>query len=114
MNFLKRLKMGRIKGRPSKYRKTLQGDEVWNEARRKVKIRDNHQCRICSSKVGLEVHHITYYVNGESIRGNELNHLKWLITVCHDHHQEIHRNLNHPLNPKNKFKQNGETYKGIS
>jgi 5-methylcytosine-specific restriction endonuclease McrA len=106
--------MGKIRGRPSKYRKTLQGDEIWNEARRKVKIRDNHQCRICGSKVGLEVHHITYYVNGESIRGNELMHLKWLITVCNDHHKKIHATLNHPLNPKNKFKQNAEMYKSSS
>ncbi|WP_347216656.1 HNH endonuclease signature motif containing protein [Chryseobacterium sp.] len=106
--------MGRIKGRISKYRKTLQNDEVWEEARRKVKIRDDHQCRICGSKIGLEVHHITYYVDGSSIRGNELNHLKWLITVCNNDHKKIHKDLNHPLNPKNKFKQNGETYKGIS
>ena len=106
--------MAKIKGRPSKYRKSLQTDEVWKEAKRKVKIRDRHQCRICGEKAGLEVHHITYFVNGETIRGKELENLKWLITVCRKDHEAIHKNPNHPLNPKNKFKQNGEAYKGIS
>ena len=106
--------MGKIKGRPSKYLKSLKSDDTWNEARRKVKIRDRHQCRICGEKVGLEVHHITYFINGVSIRGNELENLKWLITVCRKDHEAIHKNPNHPLNPKNKQKQNGETYKGLS
>ena len=106
--------MGKIKGRPSKYLNSLKSDPQWDEAKRKVKIRDGHQCRICGSKVRLEVHHITYYVNNESIRGKESENLKWLITVCNTDHKIIHDNPNHPLNPKNKQKQNGETYKGLS
>ena len=106
--------MAKIKGRPSKYRKSLQVDENWQEVRRRVKVRDKHSCRICGEKSGLEVHHITYFVDGENIRGHELNHLKWLITLCKGHHKFVHFHENHPLNPKNKFKQNAETYQGIS
>ena len=106
--------MAKIKGRPSKYRKSLQVDENWQEVRRKVKVRDKHSCRICGKKGGLDVHHITYFVNGESIRGKEIQNLKWLIAICRKDHEAIHKDPNHPLNPKNKFKQNAETYQGIS
>ncbi|CAA7196720.1 HNH endonuclease [Chryseobacterium potabilaquae] len=106
--------MSRIKGRPSKYQKSLQNDENWKEVKRKVKIRDKHQCRICGEKIGLDVHHITYFVDGETIRGQELEHLQWLITVCRKDHKIIHKNPNHPLNPRNRLKQNGETYKSVS
>lgn len=105
--------MARIKGRPSKYRKSLQSDNDWQEVKRKVKIRDNHQCRICGCKIGLEVHHITYWLNGKSIRGMELENLEWLITLCEGHHEWVHANPNHPLNPQNKSKQNAKTYKGL-
>lgn len=106
--------MGRIKGRPSKYLKSLKSDDNWEIVKRKVKVRDQHKCRVCGSKTGLEVHHITYFVNGESIRGKELENLKWLILVCNMDHKKIHSNENHPLNPKNRNKINGEAYKGIS
>ena len=106
--------MAKIKGRPSKYRKSLQIDENWQEIRRKVKIRDEHKCRCCGSKRGLDVHHITYYVNGKSIRGLELENMKWMITVCRDCHTIIHQLPNHELNPNNKMKQDAETYNGLS
>lgn len=106
--------MSRIKGRPSKYLKSLKADENWETVKRKVKVRDQHKCRICGCKSGLEVHHITYFVNGENIRGKELENLKWLVLVCKFHHKNIHSNENHPLNPKNRNKQNAETYQGLS
>ncbi|MCT3917502.1 HNH endonuclease [Elizabethkingia anophelis] len=102
--------MGRIKGRPSKYLKSLKADDEWEIVKRKVKIRDQHKCKICGIGSGLEVHHITYYIAGQSIRGKELQNLKWLVTVCNKHHKEIHQDLNHPFNPKNKNKRNAETY----
>lgn len=106
--------MSKIKGRPSKYLVSLRSDPDWEIVKRKIKLRDKHQCRICGLKVGLEIHHITYFVDGKSIRGCELQNLKWLITVCKTHHKEIHDNKNHPLNPYNRNKENGETYQSLS
>ncbi|MCT4034864.1 hypothetical protein HZQ14_15685 [Elizabethkingia anophelis] len=65
---------------------------------------------IKEGKTEIEVHHITYYIAGQSIRGKELHNLKWLVTVCNKHHKEIHQDINHPFNPKNKQKRNAETY----
>lgn len=96
--------MARLKhkrGRPSKYRKSLQHNEGWPIVKRKVRIRDNFQCVLCPSKIRLETHHLTYTVGGVSIVGKELQHLEALVTVCEDCHSEIHRNNNHPMNPRN-------------
>ncbi len=100
--------MGRLQhkmGRPSNYRKGLQSNPYWDEVRAKIKIRDNFKCKICSSTIRLETHHITYYVNGISILGKELEHLKWLVTICETCHEKVHKNLDHIWNPKNKNKQ---------
>lgn len=104
--------MGRLKhkrGRPSNYRKSLQKNPYWEKVKRKVRIRDKFQCIVCSKKIGLETHHITYYAHGKSIVGNELQHLEWLVTLCEKHHTEAHKS-EHPLNPKNKNKLNRNQY----
>ena len=96
--------MSRLKhkrGRPSNYRKSLQSNPDWEKVRRKTRIRDNFQCVLCPSKARLEAHHRTYMINGESILGKEIEHLEAVVTVCENCHQEIHKNLDHPLNPKN-------------
>lgn len=107
--------MGRLRhkrGRPSNYRKSL-NNPYWEKVKRKVRIRDNFKCICCGSTVKLETHHISYYVDGESIRGKELDHLEWMATLCEKHHQEAHNDLKHPLNPKNKFKVTAPQYKSI-
>ena len=88
------------RGRPSKYRQSLQNNSYWEKVKRKTRIRDNFQCVLCPSKARLEAHHTTYTVDGESILGKELAHLEVVVTVCENCHQEIHTNINHPLNPK--------------
>lgn len=97
-------------GRPSGYRKSLQNDCNWNEVRHLVRCRDGHACVCCGKTSGFEVHHITYLVNGISIRGNELNNLKWLALVCENCHTHIHRNSDHPLNPNNPNKRSIDEY----
>lgn len=103
--------MGRLQykvGRPSNYRKKLKSDD-WTVIKKKVRLRDDFKCRCCGSMIRLETHHITYYVNGQSIVGNETEHLNWLITVCEDCHQRIHSDIRHKYNPKNPFKSDANT-----
>lgn len=66
-----------------------------------VLIRDNFSCKICDSELFLEVHHITYYMNGESILGKEQDNLEWMVTLCATHHAMVHENIHHKWNPKN-------------
>lgn len=93
------------KGRKSNYVKTL-GSEYDKEVRRRVLLRDGFQCKYkgCFSKIFLEKHHISYYVNGESIIGKELegDNLKWLVTLCDYHHTQVHADPLHKWNPKNR------------
>lgn len=99
--------MGRLnhrRGRPSNYRKSLQKNPYWEKVKRKVRIRDNFQCVCCGSTIKLETHHITYYVNGKSITGNELEYLEWMVTLCEIDHQKAHNDFKHPFNPNNQFK----------
>lgn len=106
--------MARLKhqrGRPSNYRKQLQRNSYWNKVRAKVFVRDKHKCVCCPSKIKLECHHISYFVDGKSIIGEELNNLQWLATTCEDCHDEIHKNPTHLLNPKNKYKTNVYNYR---
>lgn len=105
--------MSRLKhkrGRPSNYRKQLKGD-YWEEVKRKVRMRDGYRCVCCGSQINLEVHHIAYYVNGKSIVGHELENLEWLALTCESCHDLIHKNISHPLNPKNWYKLNIEQWK---
>ena len=103
-------RLNRKRGRPSNYRKSLK-NPYWERVKRKVRIRDNFKCLICGSKTKLETHHITYYVNGTSIVGKELDHLEWIITLCEYDHQKVHNNLNHFFNPKNTHKINANDYR---
>ncbi len=101
----------RLRGRPSKYRKSLQDNPYWERVKSVIRARDGWRCQICGNIVDLEVHHITYYVNGQSIVGKELEHPEWLITLCHSCHAEVHKNVSHPLNPYNSGKKNTYVYK---
>lgn len=99
--------MGRLSskmGRPSNYRKGLQSNPYWEKVKAKVKIRDNFKCKVCGSISALEIHHITYYVNGTSIVGKELDNLKWMVTLCETCHDKVHQEKNHIYNPKNPNK----------
>lgn len=79
-----------IKGRPSRYRKSLQHNPYWEEVKRKVRIRDGHRCRMCGKTYNLEIHHRTYRINGASIVGREPEHLQCLVTLCEDCHAKVH------------------------
>jgi len=105
--------MMKIKGRPSKYRKELQTDSTWRRVKQVVRVRDGHRCRICGERKSLEVHHITYILNSVSIRGRELEHPEWLITLCRHCHRQVHENRKHLLNPLNPLKQNAEAYQSL-
>lgn len=98
-------------GRPSRYRKQLQADPSWEEVRYQIRCRDGHTCICCGKTHRLEVHHISYFVAGKSIRGNEMNYLEWMALVCEDCHIQIHQSISHPLNPKNHSKININEYK---
>lgn len=89
------------KGRPTNYRKSLKSNPYWEQVKSVIRFRDNFKCQECSSIIRLETHHITYYVNGKSIVGFELEHLCWLVTLCEDCHEKVHKNVNHRFNPKN-------------
>lgn len=92
------------KGRPTNYRKSLKNNPYWEEVKAKVRWRDNFKCVECSAIIRLETHHITYYVDGKSIVGNELEHLNCLVTLCETCHEKVHKNANHRFNPSNKNK----------
>lgn len=79
-----------IRGRPTKYRSSLRNNDYWNIVKREVKLRDKHKCKHCGKDYNLEIHHITYFVNGQSIVGKELKHLNCLICVCENCHSKIH------------------------
>lgn len=102
------------RGRPSNYRKSLQKNETWEEVRYLVRNRDGHACVCCGKNYGFEVHHISYFVGGTTILGEELKHLEWLALVCEGCHQRIHSDQNHLLNPGNKNKVNIHDYKRTS
>lgn len=90
--------MGRLqskRGRPSKYRKILKNNPYWEQVKREVRIRDNHQCKKCGKNFNLEIHHLCYKINGKSIIGNELNHLDCLVTLCESCHSKEHKSEQH-------------------
>lgn len=80
------------RGRKSNYSKSL-NNPYWEEVKRKVRIRDNHRCQMCGKDYGLEIHHKTYKINGQSIVGKELEHLDCLITLCGTCHQRVHNKV---------------------
>jgi 5-methylcytosine-specific restriction endonuclease McrA len=78
------------KGRKSTYALSLK-NQNWQDVRKLIIARDR-KCQHCGSVLFLEVHHKTYYENGVSIVGNELNHLNKLILLCAKCHQNEHIN----------------------
>lgn len=95
-------------GRKSNYVKSL-NNEYHKEVRRRVLLRDKFKCRFpgCESKIFLEMHHITYYINNMPILGRELesDNLKWCVILCDQHHSYVHSDLHHIWNPRNYNKQ---------
>ena len=71
--------------------KRLVNNPDWEEAKRKIRIRDGHKCQMCGKDFNLEIHHKTYRVNGKSIVGHELEHLDCLVTHCGDCHSKVHK-----------------------
>lgn len=59
--------------------------KYWKTVREMVLKRDRYQCRICSTKTGLQVHHDTYKNHFK-----EHLHLEDLLTICGDCHKEHH------------------------
>jgi hypothetical protein len=57
--------------------------EHWQEVRRKTLERDGHQCRICTSRKSLNVHHLTYERRGEE-------QARDVITLCRRCHELEH------------------------
>jgi len=92
-----------IKGRKSAYLKSLNNSE-WQAVRRATRIRDRHVCVECGSEINLECHHISYYANGKSILGSEINFLYCMVTLCHTCHKKVHGDPLHRFNPQNKRK----------
>jgi 5-methylcytosine-specific restriction endonuclease McrA len=95
--------MSRLKhkrGRKSNYVKSLDND-YHREVKRKALVRDGFQCKICSSTIFLELHHISYYINNINIIGKELQYMEWVVILCEKCHPEVHANLRHRWNPKN-------------
>ena len=95
----------KIVGRPSKYMKDLKENPNWEEAKRKIRMRDNYACQNCGTKKDLETHHITYKVGNVNIFHKELDYLECLVLVCGACHTLIHGNYEHKWNPFNKNKE---------
>jgi 5-methylcytosine-specific restriction endonuclease McrA len=56
----------------------------WRKVRIVVLTRDGHRCRACSSKQGLEVHHVVMRsLGGKDEAGN-------LIALCRGCHESVH------------------------
>lgn len=96
-------RLSRKRGRKSNYSKSLNND-YHKEVRRKTLLRDKFKCKICDSNLFLELHHITYYVDGKSIIGVELEFMQWVVMLCEECHQEAHDDEKHIYSPKNKNK----------
>jgi len=86
------------KGRKSNYLKSLQNDNHL-EVRRRALLRDGFACKLCGVKIKLELHHIDY-----RYLGKELENMQWVVVLCEDCHQLVHRDINHSFNPKNAAK----------
>jgi len=81
------------RGRKSNYVKAL-NTPYWKEVRKRILARDRSCRRVingffCSSILYLEVHHITYNVDGVNIVGKELDYLQYLILYCSKCHKII-------------------------
>ncbi|MEG0725980.1 MAG: HNH endonuclease, partial [Mucinivorans sp.] len=65
-------------------------NSYWEEVKRAIRMRDNYRCTVCGREGGYEVHHLTYYVNKQSIVGHELDHLECLTLLCRNCHAKAH------------------------
>ncbi len=86
-------------GRKSNYVKNNVNSEPHKEARNECLKRDGYKCKVCDSRVNLEMHHISYH-----IVGHEKENLKWLVMLCGECHSMAHSEPNNIYNPKNPFK----------
>lgn len=60
-------------------------DPEYKKARAACRKRDGHKCRICNSKIKLQVHHIKTYASSPTLR----NALSNLILLCKKHHRSM-------------------------
>jgi len=88
------------------YQESLINNPYWENVKQIIKTRDKKKCAICGNITQLQVHHITYKINGKSIVNSELNYLKWLITLCKKCHEDVHEDKSHSLNPRSYLKIN--------
>lgn len=58
----------------------------WQEVREAVRARDGGKCKLCGVVGPFDVHHVVY-----TNRGDELNHLHELATLCRECHLSVHR-----------------------
>src|SRR5665647_236628 len=73
----------------------------WRRLRREVLIEDRYECQVCKAKgfytKGNTVHHTNYIKLHPELalekfyKDDEGNIKRNLITLCHDHHEEIHQ-----------------------
>jgi len=69
------------------YKKYLRSD-YWTEIKNQVIERDDHRCRLCNSKIDLQVHHRTY----DNLENEKLEEL---ITLCKKCHYVTHKRNPH-------------------
>ena len=74
----------RRKRRKEYYRQYLKSD-AWKRKRYVVLKRDNWTCQYCGGKA-TEVHHKKY-----ARRNIGKEPIKWLVSICRNCHQEIHK-----------------------
>lgn len=77
-------------GRKSNYVISFKNNQYWKEVRQMAIARDR-DCIKCHSKLFLEVHHKTYYINGISIVGKEKEHLECVVLLCSECHKKEHK-----------------------
>lgn len=60
-------------------------DPEYKKARAAARKRDGYKCRICNSKIKLQVHHVKKYADYPILRNTVDN----LITLCKRHHRSM-------------------------
>ena len=98
------------KKKKSDYTSTYLDQSLWTETiRPRVITRDENKCRICGSTKNLQVHHRSYAK--KVMRGEDDTQL---ITLCRDHHVEIHFSVYYKEDdPRNKKRTMAETEKKL-
>jgi 5-methylcytosine-specific restriction endonuclease McrA len=76
-------------GRKETYRRTLDGGKFsgwkWQRRREEVLKRDGYRCVKCGSAQDVKVHHRVWVSEGGS------DDVRNLVTLCKEHHDELHR-----------------------